>query len=45
MTSQYSGVCWDQHNKSWLARLHNEGKTVYVGKYSREVDAVKALDK
>ena len=41
-TSRYPGVSWDKAKKKWFAGITIKGKTVYLGRYTRQLDAYKA---
>lgn len=43
-TSQYVGVCWYARRGKWMARLHNNGKAVFLGYFQSEKDAAVAYD-
>jgi len=37
--SKYKGVTWNGEAKKWQARISPEGKTIYLGFFTNEVDA------
>ena len=41
-TSKYTGVCWHKNVKKWIAQIHLNGKTKYLGYFELETDASKA---
>lgn len=43
-SSQYVGVCWYASRGKWMARLHNNGKAVFLGYFEHEKDAAMAYD-
>lgn len=38
-TSQYTGVCWSKHNKSWSVEIQIKGKKNHLGYFKDELDA------
>lgn len=42
-TSAHRGVFWNPDNRNWRARLRHEGKTLYLGSFAHESDAVAAV--
>ncbi len=44
MTSRYKGVSWSQESEAWTTRATVNGKPKYLGNFSSEVDAAKAVD-
>ena len=45
LSSRYVGVSWGEYVKKWRAHIHYEGKLVYLGCYSTEIDASNAYQK
>lgn len=43
-SSGYLGVCWGKYQNKWLAQARFNGKLVYLGSFTEEVDAAKAYD-
>lgn len=43
--SKYKGVCWDKRCKKWVASIGSNGKTIFLGRFEKEVDAALAYDK
>lgn len=43
-TSRYKGVSWASTKNKWLANIHIEGKTYYLGRYAEEKDAARAYN-
>ena len=43
-TSRYKGVCWHKHAGKWVARITHNGKPIYIGLFTNEVEAAKAYD-
>lgn len=44
-TTGYKGVCFDKRKKKYLASIHPNGKTKFLGYFSNPQDAAKAYDK
>jgi len=44
-TSTYKGVFWDKQRKKWQARLHHNGRSLYLGLFTDEIQAAKAYDR
>lgn len=44
-TTGYKGVCFDKRKKKYLAAIHLNGKTKFLGYFSNPQDAAKAYDK
>lgn len=43
-TSKYKGVSWDKHKNKWCAYIRVNGKVKNLGRFTNEIDAVKAYD-
>lgn len=43
-TSRYKGVSWASTKNRWLANIHVDGKTRYLGRYTEEKDAARAYN-
>jgi hypothetical protein len=43
--SKYKGVDWANDMKRWRARIRVNGKRIYLGSFTSELDAAKAYDK
>lgn len=43
-TSQYKGVSWASTKSKWLANIHIDGKTKYLGRYTDEREAARAYN-
>lgn len=43
-TSIYKGVNWNRGRGMWAAHISVNGKTLYIGSFSSEIDAAKAYD-
>lgn len=41
-TSKYPGVSWHKYYNKWQAQIQIDGKKIYLGRYSNELDAAKA---
>ncbi len=41
-TSGATGVCWDRRRCKWLARIHIEGKSNFLGYFKEKSDAIQA---
>lgn len=44
-SSEYKGVCWDEHREKWLARITIDGKQKYLGLFASEIAAALAYNK
>ncbi len=44
-SSIYKGVSWSKTKNKWVAYLHHQGKTQYVGTFTNEFDAALAYNK
>jgi hypothetical protein len=42
--SKYKGLEWDKIQKKWKARIQHNGRKIYLGSFSNEIDAAKAYD-
>ena len=43
-TSRYKGVSWKTGKKAWVAHIHVDGKTKYLGQFADEADAARAYN-
>lgn len=43
-SSKFRGVTWNKQNLKWLARISNEGKTIFLGYFNNEKDAANAYN-
>lgn len=43
-TSKYKGVSKEKHTKKWKAQIGIDGRVVYIGLFTNEIDAAKAYD-
>jgi len=43
-TSLYRGVCWHKYKKKWAANAKLRGKTLYLGCFIEELDALAAVN-
>ena len=43
--SKYKGLEWDKIQRKWKVRIQCDGKKIYLGSFSNEIDAAKAYDK
>jgi hypothetical protein len=44
-TSKYKGVAWKKDKNKWRARIHFNGKLIFLGYFKDEIQAAKAYDK
>lgn len=44
-TSKYTGVHWNKKRKKWVASIHINGTTKYLGRFINEIDAHFAYEK
>lgn len=44
MYSKYKGVCWDASRSKWVVYIHHQGRQIYLGRFTSELDAAKAYD-
>ena len=44
-TSKYVGVSWSKQNKKWKAQIRVDGKQIYIGHFTNEIDAHNAYQK
>lgn len=44
-TSDYVGVSYKKQSNAWVASIHIDGKTLYIGTFKEEVDAANAYEK
>ena len=44
-TSGATGVCWDKVRKVWYASIKLDGRSIYLGRFSRFTDAVQARER
>ena len=44
-TSIYTGVSWKKLNKKWCAQITIDGKVIYLGLYTEELEASKVYEK
>ena len=42
--SKYKGLEWDKTQRKWKVRIQCNGKKIYLGSFSKEIDAAKAYD-
>jgi hypothetical protein len=42
--SQHKGVCYDKRRNYWISNVRIEGKTIYIGSFKTEEDAIKAYE-
>ena len=43
--SKYKGLEWDKVQRKWKVRIQCNGRKIYLGSFSKEIDAAKAYDK
>ena len=44
-SSRYKGVCWDNRDKKWRADIQHNGKGIYLGLFTDDLDAAEAYDR
>tara|TARA_R110002073_G_scaffold83512_1_gene199191 strand:+ start:106 stop:609 length:504 start_codon:yes stop_codon:yes gene_type:complete len=44
-SSEYTGVSWNKSSEKWMASIHINGKTKYLGYFTDETEASKAYQK
>jgi alkyl hydroperoxide reductase subunit AhpF len=44
-TSKYVGVSWSKQNKKWKAQIRIDGKQIYIGHFTNDIDASQAYQK
>jgi hypothetical protein len=42
--SIYKGLEWDKIQRKWKVRIQHDGRRIYIGSFSNEIDAAKAYD-
>ena len=43
-TSKYKGVSWTTRYKKWKARIHVNGREIYIGSFDDEIEAARAYN-
>lgn len=43
-SSRFKGVHWDRAKQRWMVTIRRDGRTRYVGRYDREVEAARAYN-
>ena len=43
-TSRFVGVYFDKARRLWVARIHLNGKCIWLGRFATEIEAAKAYD-
>ena len=44
-SSVYQGVCWKKSNKKWCSQIGIEGKNIYLGHFTCELEAARVYDR
>lgn len=44
MSSQYKGVCWYRPSAKWKAQIKHNGKLIYLGYFTNELEAAQVYD-
>lgn len=44
-TSSHMGVCWHKRHKKWMASIYHNKKIIYLGYYTKEIEAKEAYVK
>ena len=45
LSSNYKGVHWDKHHKSWRAQIHFDGNQRIIGRFKSEIEAAEEYDR
>jgi hypothetical protein len=43
-SSRYKGVSWNKNAKAWVANIARDGRMMYLGYFSSEIEAARAYD-